>query len=82
MFKITNTWFNKHKTRNGSWTDAQWIALSVTYEQKLTSGWKQRLLGTYITLSQKQEFENAKYKYSPNTIKQRNKKVDRKRATL
>ena len=74
MFKVTNEWLDAHRTKNGGWTDAQWLTLGVTKKLMRMKGWKRHLVGGWITYEQKDAFEDAKTIYSPNTIRQRNMK--------
>lgn len=62
-YKITQEWLNLHKTPAGGLTDAQIIALTGTTVVKKQKGWLRKLVGTNISLSQKERYEQGKYVY-------------------
>jgi len=64
MFKVTNEWINANRTANGGWTNAQWEAIGATSKLRRQSGWKDLLIGGYITEAQKLAFEQAANTYS------------------
>ncbi len=57
MFKITNTWLMKHRTKNGGWTKKQVEILG--FDWPLKKGWKNLIIGFGIINVDRVNFESA-----------------------
>ena len=57
---ITNEYLLEHTTKMGAYTSSQMTALGLTWPPK--RGWKNKLIGTYLTFDQASIFEKAEYK--------------------
>lgn len=64
MFKITEEWINANRTEHGGWTNAQWESIGATRALRRQAGWKQYLIGGYISEAQKLAFEENSGTYS------------------
>ncbi len=57
MFKITNTWLDKNRTKRGGWTKKQAEILFVSWP--LQKGWKSKVINHGITKIDRVNFESA-----------------------
>jgi len=57
MFKITNEWLDKHRTKNGGWTREQVNVLGLSWP--LRKNWKKGITGCSILQSDRIKFESA-----------------------
>ena len=62
--EITIEYIDKHKTKRGAWTKKQVKALGLPWP--LEAGWKHKLVGKVLTVSQANEFESAKNDFAQN----------------
>lgn len=58
LVKITYDYLDKHKTAKGAWTKKQIESLGVNWPPR--SGWKQEIVGEFLTQEQARSFEAGK----------------------
>lgn len=63
-FTVTKKWLEDNQTPNGSYNAYQLRAIGLDFETK-DRGWKKRLIGKEIELSQKKAFEEGRFKNKP-----------------
>ncbi len=59
MFKITNTWLDALKTKNGGWTREQVNVLGLSWP--LRKNWKKGVIGCFMTNNDRERFEHAAF---------------------